>query len=106
MCNALQGIPGCAGDSAFQPVAWLGIDFLLVFNEKPHLGGQVFLLRTDRQDVVGGQVELVQHRHQFTALQLFLNLPGGAPAQPQAFAHPAVQQFPIVAVQVAFCFDR
>ena len=59
------------------------------------------LLGVHGQDVVGGQGVIVEHGHQVAALQLRLDLPGGAPAQAHTFTHPAVQQLAVVAVQVA-----
>src|SRR3990167_5918996 len=91
---------------SLQPVVRFGVGLLQVLDEKPHLGGQVPLLRVHGQDVVGGQGELVEHGHQITALQLRLDLPGAAPAQAHAFAHPAVQQLAVVAIQVAIHAHR
>lgn len=77
-----------------------------MLDKKPHLGWQVALLGVHRQDVVGGQGKLVEHGDQLAALQLLLDLPGRAPAQAQTFAHPAVQQLTVVAVQVALHAHR
>ena len=61
----------------------------------------MLLARVDRQDVVGGQRKIVQHRQQFAARQLPFDLPGRAPADADALADPAMQQFAVVAIERA-----
>src|SRR3546814_11731306 len=67
----------------------------------PYLGRQIPLLRIHRLDVIARQREFVEHRHQFTALEFGLDLPGGPPANPQALAHPTIQQLAIITGQIA-----
>ncbi len=63
-------------------------------------------MRIDRLDVVGRHGELVEHRYQLPALELGLDLPGRAPADAQALFDPVVEEFAVIAIEIAGNLDR
>src|SRR5438067_13111466 len=77
-----------------------------MIDEEAHLRRHVPLLRPYGHDVVHGQCERVENGGELPACELTGDLPRRAPAEAETFAHPAVQQFAVVAVEIALHANR
>src|SRR5690606_22890251 len=64
------------------------VDGSQIVDKTSHFGWQITLLLIHRLDVVAGNLELIQHRHQLASLEFWLNFPGGAPANPPTLLDP------------------
>ena len=83
------------------PVIRLHVRCFQMINEQAGFQGEVSLLGVNCHDVVVGKGVIVQYGDQFAGSEFGLYFPCRTPGQPISFQTPAVQEFSVVAVEIA-----